>query len=147
MNIITPSCRFCYNYKPPGLTEICCPSIVTASCTLSTMASIPSIVNNSTQTTQRSLLLASQHQVHREVHTAQIGSTIQSTIDNTDAITTQLQTQLEELTFQRYEPYRPYIYPVMPSSVMELAMKTANVGNPMPPFTIMDCKGSQFVTK
>ena len=145
------SCRFCYHYKPPGLTEKCCPPVICASTmtpmvsTITTIASNPSM--NSAQATEQSLLLASQRQYELEIQSTIIGSTIQSTIENSAAITAQLQTQLEDITFQRYAPYRPYIYPVMPSSVMELAMRTANVGNPMPPITILDCKGNQFVTK
>lgn len=137
------SCRFCYHYKAPGLAETCCPPI---KC-ISTIASNSVITNNSTQTTEQSLLLASQRQYELDIQSTIIGSTIQSTIENSAAITTQLQAQLEDITFQRYAPYRPYIYPVVPSSVTELAMRTANVGNPMPPITILDCKGSQFVTK
>ena len=137
------SSRFCYDYKAPGVAESCCPPM---KC-ISTMASIPAVTNNSTQTTEQSLLLASQRQYQMEVESTIIGSTIQSTIENSAAITAQLQTQLEDITFQRYAPYRPYIYPVVPSSVTELAMRTANVGNPMPPITILDCKGNQFVTK
>jgi len=71
-------------------------------------------------------------------------STIQGTIANATIITATLQNQLAALQSTRYAPYQPYVPPVVPVSVMELAMKTANVGNPMPPN--MKCKGSQFVT-
>ena len=144
------SCRFCYQYKPPGVNDKCCPPVVCASTMTSIVSSmattmVPSM--NSAQATEQSLLLASQRQYELAIQSTIIGSTIQSTIENSAAITTQLQAQLEDITFQRYAPYRPYIYPVVPSSVTELAMRTANVGNPMPPITILDCKGNQFVTK
>ena len=146
------SCRFCYDYKPPGVANACCPPVVCASTVTAiassmatTIASNPSM--NSTQATEQSLLLASQRQYELAIQRTIIGSTIQSTIENSAAITAQLQAQLEDITFQRYAPYRPYIYPVVPSSVTDLAMRTANVGNPMPPITILDCKGNQFVTK
>jgi hypothetical protein len=142
------SCRFCYDYKPPGVADACCPPVVCASTMISiasSMTSTPSM--NSAQATEQSLLLAYQRQFQIAVESTIIGSTIQSTIENSAAITAQLQAQLEDITFQRYAPYRPYIYPVVPSSVTDLAMRTANVGNPMPPITILDCKGNQFVTK
>ena len=72
-------------------------------------------------------------------------STVQSTIANAAAINSTIYSQLLDIKTQRYTPYQPYIPPFIPSSVMELQQKTANVGNPMPPF--MNCKGSQFVTK
>jgi hypothetical protein len=142
------SCRFCYDYKPPGVANACCPPVVCASTVtsiMSTIASNPSM--NCTQATEQSLLLASQRQFQIAIESTIIGSTIQSTIENSAAINAQLRSELENITFQRYAPYRPYIYPVVPSSVTDLAMRTANVGNPMPPITILDCKGSQFVTK
>ncbi len=72
-------------------------------------------------------------------------STIQSTIANAAAINSTMYAQLLGVKDQRYVPYQPYIPPFIPSSVIELQQKTANVGNPMPPF--MNCKGSQFITK
>jgi len=76
-----------------------------------------------------------------------VSSTIQSTINNAAAINNDLYNQLLQLRNQRYTPYQPYVPPVMPSSVTDLQRMTANVGNPMAPFTIMNCRGSQFVTK
>jgi len=104
-------------------------------------------IYNSTQTTQRSFLLASQQQQVALNSSTLITSTLQATLSNSDAITAQLQGQLQQLRNQRYAPYQPYVPPVIPSSVMELRMKTANVGVPMSVFTIADCKGSQFVTR
>ena len=146
------TCRFCYHYKPPGVNDKCCPPIICVSSMTPLVSTITStlvsnVSMNSAQATEQSLLLASQRQYELEIQSTIIGSTIQSTIENNAAITAQLQAQLEDITFQRYAPYRPYIYPVVPSSVTELAMRTANVGNPMPPITILDCKGNQFVTK
>ena len=74
-------------------------------------------------------------------------TTILNTIANVDSITKDIVNQTAQLMVQRYEPYRPYVYPVVPESVTQLQMMTANVGNPMPPMTIAKCKGSQFVTK
>jgi hypothetical protein len=71
---------------------------------------------------------------------------IQNTFQNSAAITSNIQSQLLNLKQQRYAPYQPYIYPVMPPSVIELQMKTVNVGVPESFFTIADCKGVQSVT-
>ena len=103
--------------------------------------------NNNTQTTSQTLLIAQQQQMAQANQAAMVTQTIQSTISNSAAITKDIQSQLVQLQAQRYQPYQPYYPPVIPSSVMQLQMMTANVGNPMPAFTIMDCKGSQFVTK
>jgi hypothetical protein len=66
---------------------------------------------------------------------------------NYDTIQSNLMTQLSQVTAQRYQPYRPYIYPVIPSSVTKLQMQSANVGIPIPSLSITNCKGVQFVTK
>jgi hypothetical protein len=73
-------------------------------------------------------------------------STIQSTITNAAAINEMVFSELINLKNQRYAPYQPYIYPVVPPSVIELQMRTANVGVGVSPDTIVTCKGSQFVT-
>ena len=54
--------------------------------------------------------------------------------------------QLLQVRQNRYQPYQPYIPPFIPSSVIELQMRTVNVGVPHSFFTIADCKGSQSVT-
>jgi hypothetical protein len=139
--------RFCYNYKAPGFIQPCCKPVVCASSTyLNAIASTPSIVNGETRTTQGSLLAAKQQNVLQDANQASITSTIQYTQQNAAAISAQIQGQLDQLTVQRYVPYQPYIYPVVPVSVMQLQMATANVGVPMSFFTAMDCKGNQFVT-
>ena len=139
--------RFCYNYKAPGFIQPCCKPVVCASSTyLNAIASTPSIVNGETRTTQRSLLAAKQKSVLQDANQASITSTIQYTQQNAAAISAQIQGQLDQLTIQRYVPYQPYIYPVVPVSVMQLQMATANVGVPMSFFTAMNCKGNQFIT-
>ena len=139
--------RFCYNYKAPGFIQPCCKPVVCASSTyLNAIASTPSIVNGETRTTQRSLLAAKQKSVLQDANQASIISTIQYTQQNAAAISAQIQGQLDQLTIQRYVPYQPYIYPVVPVSVMQLRMATANVGVPMSFFTAMNCKGNQFIT-
>ena len=148
-NILTTSSRFCYSYVPPGVAENCCPPALN----LETKSSLSCVVNNSVQTTdqsriltlQRSVLQASQQNTTGFITngTTIVGSTIQSTINNSAAITRQLESQLAQIAIQRYQPYQPYIYPIVPASVTELAMKTANVGNPSPPITFASCKNFQ----
>lgn len=102
---------------------------------------------NNTQTTQRSLLLATQQEQQRINVNTLVTSTVSTTIANSNDITAQLYSQLQVVRNQRYIPYQPYVPPVTPSSVTELQMRTANVGVPMSVFTIANCKGNQFVTK
>jgi hypothetical protein len=109
-------------------------------------ASIPSVVNNSTQTSQQSLLLAQQRQYLQDVQQRKIAQLILESQANQQTINRQIEGELAQLTTVRYQPYQPYIYPCPPQSVINLQMATANVGNPMPPATIARCKGSQFVT-
>lgn len=138
----TPTCRFCYSYTQPGFIQpLCDVSFVD----LSTMASQSTIVNNNTQTSCSALLLATQQQFQLQNQSTILSSTLQSTINNADSINSTIYSQLLDVRNQRYVPYQPYIPPVIPSSVTQLQMMTANVGNRMP--EIMKCKGSQSVTR
>jgi hypothetical protein len=144
----TPNCRFCYSYKPQGFIQPCCPPVISAD--LQTLASISSTtfkVNNNIHNTDQTMLLSKQTCFLQKVQHTTMMSTVQSTIANAAAINSSMYSQLLLVKAQRYVPYQPYIPPFIPSSVIELRQKTANAGNPMPPITIMNCKGSQFVTK
>ena len=97
--------------------------------------------------TQGSFLLARQEKQQRTLQstlTAQILENIQT---NSSIIASTLQNELVLLQQQRYEPYRPRMVEITPVSVLELQMRTANVGVPIPTMTIANCKGIQFVTK
>ena len=143
---ITQNCRFCYSYKPQGFIQPCCPPIVSADIqTLSSISSTTFKVNNNINNTDQTMLLSRQACFLKGVQSTITMSTIQSTIANAAAINSTIYSQLLDVKAQRYVPYQPYIPPFIPSSVIELRQKTANVGNPMPPF--MNCKGSQFITK
>ena len=137
----TPTCRFCYSYKPPGFIQPVCD----ISINLTTMCSQSTIVNNSTQTNSAALLLATQQKFQLQNQSTILSSTLQSTINNAASINSTLYSQLLDLRNQRYIPYQPYVPEVMPESVLQLQRMTANVGNTMP--NIMKCKGSQSVTK
>ena len=139
-------CRFCYSYKPPGPIDNCC---VPKTCTnddLAVISSLQCVTNNSTRTSERSLLLQIQQQYLQDSATAQRNSTLQNTLENNSLIASTIYGQLLQVRDERYLPYRPYIPPVMPQSVIDLQMSTVNVGVPMSFFTIADCKGSQSVT-
>ena len=139
--------RFCYNYKPPGIIEPCCQPIVCATdAFLASLSTLPEVVNNSSRTTESSLLQATVRKQQLCNLTKTTNSTIQSTIANAAAINENVFSQLINIRDQRYAPYQPYIYPVVPASVMELQMRTANVGVPHTVNTIANCRGSQFVT-
>ena len=97
--------------------------------------------------TQGSFLLARQEKQQRTLQstlTAQILENIQT---NSSIIASTLQNELVLLQQQRYEPYRPRMVEITPVSVLELQMRTAYVGVPIPTMTIANCKGIQFVTK
>jgi hypothetical protein len=146
INHINNKCRFCYSYKPPGPIDPCC---VPKTCTnddLSVISSLQCVTNNSTRTSERSLLLQLQQQYLQNNASTLVNSTLQTTLENNNLIASTIYGQLLQVRNDRYLPYRPYIPPVVPSSVMQLQMATVNAGVPMSFFTIADCKGSQFVT-
>ena len=66
---------------------------------------------------------------------------------NNETIQQDITNQLNNINSMRYLPYQPYYPPVIPISVTELQMSTANIGNPMG--NNIGCKGargSQFIT-
>jgi hypothetical protein len=97
--------------------------------------------------TQGTFLLArqmKQQQTLQSTLTAQILQQIQA---NAPRIASTLRDEIVLLREQRYEPYRPRVVEVMPQSVLDLQMRTANVGVPVPTMTIANCKGIQFITR
>jgi hypothetical protein len=143
----TPSCRFCYSYKPPGFIDNCCaPPFCATNSTIALISSLTPVTNNNSRTTERSLLLYGQQQVLIESYQTNVAQISTYTQQNLSTINRQLAAQLIQLGNDRYQPYQPYIPPVVPPSVMELDMQTRNVGVPVPVMTIARCKGNQFVT-
>jgi hypothetical protein len=143
-----PRSRFCYSYTPPGPIDNCC---YQAPCTtsltyLSSLSNISSVIYNNGQTTEQSLLLGAQQQYFRDNSQLMTSTAVQNTIINNSAITSTIYGQLYQIRTVRYEPYQPYIYPVIPPSVIELQMNTANAGVPHSFFTCNDGKGVQSVT-
>jgi hypothetical protein len=147
INSYTNKSRFCYSYKPPGPVENCCNPVVCATNEfVSSISSLTMVTNNSTRTSERSLLLYGLQQQLVCNQAAQVNSTVQSTINNSTMIANTIYGQLLQVRQQRYEPFQPYIPPVIPPSVIQLQMATVNVGVPHSVFTCADGKGVQFVT-
>jgi hypothetical protein len=156
----TPSCRFCYSYKngfvqktqeeinelPPTTKNCCAPPFCATNSTIALISSLTPVTNNNSRTTERSLLLYGQQQVLIESYQTNVAQISTYTQQNLSTINRQLAAQLIQLGNDRYQPYQPYIPPVVPPSVMELDMQTRNVGVPVPVMTIARCKGNQFVT-
>ena len=139
-----PQNRFCYNYKAQGIIQPCCPPVVSATNEyLSSISCTPSVIYGQSNTNQNVFLLGKQKCINETTQSSIIGNIVQSTIKNASTITSQVQSQLIQIGQDRYIPYQPYIPPVMPVSVTQLQMATANVGVPMSFFTISNCKGSQ----
>jgi len=140
-------CRFCYSYTPPGVIDNCCkPKICATNEYISLISSLPMVVNNSTRTTEKSLLLTMQYQCSQEIIMSHVSSIVSSTIANSTTITNTLFGQLQLIQKERYTPYQPYMPPVMPQHIIDFQMATTNVGVPHSFFTIADCKGVQSVT-
>jgi hypothetical protein len=140
--------RCCYHYKPQGFIQTCCPPIIAATNEyISSISCQSRIVNGQTQTTQSAFLLAKETALKNRNTNTMCAMTVQSTIQHTDTITNQLYAQLLQVQQQRYQPYQPYNPPVIPLSVIQLQMATANVGVPVTPITCKSGKGNQFVTK
>ena len=139
--------RFCYSYTPPGQIDNCCkPTVCATNEHIALISSIPMVVNNSTRTSERSLLLSMQQQFLQCNVASQVSSVVSTTIANSTAIANTLFSQLQEIQRERYEPYQPYMPPVIPQSVIDLQMNTINAGVPHSFFTVADCKGVQSVT-
>lgn len=106
----------------------------------------PPVINNATNSSERSLLLTTQFQNYQENYNTTVVNALQYTATNNTAITNALFDQLLEIRMNRYAPYQPYIPPVIPPSEIMLEMNTVNVGVPHSFFTDKDCKGVQSVT-
>jgi len=135
--------RFCYNYKRPGFIQPTCPPVVSASSAY--LSSITCVSSMSGQTQSAMLLTQTQCLQQSQANTTMCAA-VQNTVQNTSSISQQLYSQLLDAGAKRYEPYRPYVYPVVPLSVMQLQMATVNVGVPVTPITCLTGKGNQTIT-
>lgn len=141
--------RFCYSYTRRPTDPFCCPdktNCITES-TLSTMATLSTVVNNSKGSSSHTFLIASHSQKCQEMRQQMIQDKVSTLIGTSSNVNSTIQGQLENEIESRYRPYERRAPEFIPPSVIELQMKTRNVGIPIPTMTIMDCKGIQFVTK
>ena len=141
-----PRSRFCYAYTPPGFIDKCCNMGASNTGASNALTNISSVIYNSGQTNTASLLLASQQQCFSYNRELMTSSMVQSTIDNNTSIISSIYGQLSQIKTDRYEPYKPYVYPVVPQSVIDLQMNTVNVGVPRSFYNCGNGKGIQFVT-
>lgn len=144
--------RFCYSYVRHPNEPICYESCLSnKSCmttsTLSTMATLSTVVNNSKGASSQTFLLARQCQQHQQNRDQRIQEKVSTLIGTASQVNSSLQGQLANEVETRYRPYERRAPEFIPSSVMELEMRTRNIGVPIPTMTIMNCKGVQFVTK
>lgn len=140
--------RFCYSYLRGPTEPLCCTTDQPITCsTLSTMATLSSVVFNSKGTTSQTLLLSLQCTQQRQQQQQSVEQKVSTLLGTSDQITNTIQRQLANEVETRYNPYRPIVPMFIPSSVMELEMRTRNVGVPIPTMTIANCKGVQFVTR
>jgi hypothetical protein len=140
--------RFCYSTYRRPYDPLCCiteQQPITPS-TLSTMSTLPCVVNNSRGTTSQALLLSNCYFRQQEQQQASIEKKVANLLENQQRVNDALQRQLVTEGENRYTPYRPRLPEFIPPSVLELEMRTRNVGVPVPVMTIAKCKGVQFVT-
>ncbi len=141
--------RFCYSYQRRPIEPLCCtteqqPITFT---TLSTMATLSTVVFNQQGATSQTLLQATTMSQQRVQQQQSIEQKVSTLLGTSGQVTDTLQRQLAVEVETRYQPYRPILPEFIPSSVIELDMRTRNVGVPVPTMTIANCKGVQFVTR
>lgn len=141
--------RFCYSYQRRAVEPFCCiveQEPITFS-TLTTMGTLSTVVWNQVGATSQMLLQTTTLCQQRQEKQQTIEQKVSTLIGNSTQITDTLERQLANEVEARYQPYRP-IYPEqVPSSVIELEMRTRNIGVPVPTMTIANCKGVQFITR
>jgi len=133
--------RFCYSYKAPGFINTNCKPVVTATNAYLSSISCTSGVMSGVSERTRILVIQSSMQSNSALQCM-----IQNTIQQSTMISDQIYSQLLQAGAQRYLPYQPYVYPVLPLSVIQLQMATANVGVPVTPITCLTGKGNQTIT-
>lgn len=141
--------RFCYSYQRRPTEPLCCTTEqqpITFS-TLQTMASLSTVVFNQQGATSQTFLQATTLSYQRTQQQQTIEQKVSTLLGTSSQVTDTLQRQLATEVESRYQPYRPILPEFIPSSVMDLEMRTRNVGVPVPTMTIANCKGVQFVTR
>lgn len=110
---------------------------------MTTLSTVTFLQNGATQ---QALFLGDNERRQRDIRLQQTLARVSTVTATTNQITSTVQGQLATEATARYAPYQPIVTECPPLSVMELEMRTRNVGVPIPTMTIQNCKGSQFVT-
>jgi hypothetical protein len=139
--------RFCYSYLRSPSEPLCCTDQPITCSTLSVMATLSTVVFNSKGTTSQVLLQSIQGCQQQQLQQRSVEQKVSTLIGSSAQITNTIERQLANEVETRYNPYRPIVPEFIPPSVMELEMRTRNVGVPVPTMTIANCKGVQFVTR
>ncbi len=127
-------------YKPQIFISNCCPTLCNNDLELiSSTAFIPTGLSSQTllKTSQQSLFECNANTI--------AASTYQNNIQNQSLITSTLNGQLLTYAQARNSKYIRKNPEVIPQSIIDLQMQTANVGVPHSVFTMKDCKGNQFI--
>jgi hypothetical protein len=111
------------------------------------MATLPAVIFNDVGANSQTFLQATVANQKRQQIQETIDQKVSTLIGTSDQISNTIQRELENEAEMRYNPYRPRIPEFIPPSVIELEMRTRNVGVPIPTMTIGNCKGVQFVTR
>jgi len=128
-------------------TSFCCnPRTPCTASTLSSCASLSTVTFLQTRSSEQSSLLGRVEQYQRDQQQQRVLQTLSTLTANATQVNDAFQRQWVDQVQLRYQPYQPYQPPIVPVSVMELEMRTRNVGVPIPTMAIANCKGSQFVT-
>lgn len=140
----TFNCNTCKSgehlYKPQIFISNCCPTLINNNLELiSTTAFIPKgLTSNSLLQTQIQTFL-------EDNNNAQVSSSYQNNITNQTSITNALNSELLTYAQNRNNKYIRKNPEIIPQSVIDLQMQTANTGVPHSIFSMKDCKGNQFI--
>jgi hypothetical protein len=120
----TFNCNTCYNYKPYIFNPTCYPTTTCNVDLISTTSGVPCGLSSQT-------LLNTQLQTYLECNASTItGESYQDNIVNQGIISTTIYSEFLNYGQNRFNKYIRWQPPVIPQSVIDLQMQTANVGVP-----------------
>lgn len=139
----TFNCNTCKSgehlYKPQIFISNCCPTLCNNNIDLiSTTAFVPKGL------TSNSLLQAQLQTFLEDNVNSAVSTSYQNNIINQTSITNTLNSELLTYSQNRNSKYIRKNPEIIPQSVIDLQMQTANVGVPHSVFTMRDCKGNQY---
>ena len=120
----TYNCKSCYNYTPYIFNPTCCSQ---QSCNVDLISSTASFPHGLSSQT----LLNTQMQTYLECNASTIsGSSYQDNIQNQAIISSTIYSEFLTYGQNRFNKYIRWQPPIIPQSVIDLQMQTANVGVP-----------------